>query len=96
MEKKKIGGFVVYIILSLIIILGLIIYICYDKGIIFSNNTNEETESLSENAEETEEENSNTDNSNNSLSTDDKLNTDENGIKMNKYFIDNPLNIEVL
>lgn len=37
MEKKKNWGFVVYFVISLFIILGLIIYICYDKGIIFKS-----------------------------------------------------------
>ena len=39
MEKKSNTGWVVYLILSLLIICGLIFYICYDKGIIFKTNS---------------------------------------------------------
>ena len=81
MERKNNKSLVVALMLAIIVILGLVLYICYDKEVIFSNNnTNEEPENVSENDEETEDVNSNTDNSNNSLSAEDELNTDENGI----------------
>ena len=49
MEKKGNHGLVVALILTIIIILGLVIYICYDKEIIFSNNDNVETENVKTN-----------------------------------------------
>ena len=39
MEKKNNTGWIVYLILSLLIICGLIFYICYDNGIIFKTNS---------------------------------------------------------
>lgn len=48
MEKKKNWGFVVYFVVSLFIILGLIIYICYDKGIIFKSASVDNTEMKTE------------------------------------------------
>ena len=41
MNKKSNTGWVVYLILSLLIICGLIFYICYDKGIIFKTNSDD-------------------------------------------------------
>lgn len=75
MEKKSNPRLVVALILTIIIILGLVLYICYDKEIIFSNKANEETENYSKNDEKEEDEKSN-----NSSGLEDDLNTDENGI----------------
>ena len=41
-KKKNNKGLVIVIILFIIIVLGLTSYICYDKGIIFNNNIEEE------------------------------------------------------
>ena len=42
-EKKKGKGPVITIILLVIMILGLVCYICYDKGMIFSKKAEKET-----------------------------------------------------
>ena len=72
MEKKGNHGLVVALILTIIIILGLVIYICYDKEIIFSNNDNVETENVKTNNSKKENENSN-----DSLSEEKDFNTNE-------------------
>ena len=53
MEKKSNTGWVVYLILSLFIILGLFFYICYDNGIIFK--VNNEDKNIEENKESDDE-----------------------------------------
>ncbi|HIR59678.1 MAG TPA: hypothetical protein IAB38_06470 [Candidatus Onthousia excrementipullorum] len=78
MEKKTNKGLVITIILLLIIIGGLVFYICYDKGIVFSSNDNEKKQEdikrVDENSDTVDNNNNMSDNNGQDMTTDDIYN----------------------